>query len=165
MWGKKNVLSKERPFLMAESIDSVVDSFSIALEKNNKQNDCPATFHKLFLKLKKKNKCKQHEVITKSEVSNLSVLTYIHQSARVGELRNSFIMYGRIFGNKKTSGKISKWAFFLKSFLCSNTTLNSDSGTFNNIRCQQDCFTQYSLNKLEFPKQTLSQRSSLKGSG
>lgn len=162
---QNHVLSKERPFLMAESIDSAVDSFSIALKKQQQTKWLSGNFPQTFPEVKKKNNCKQHEVITKSEVSNLSVLTYIHQSARVGELRNSFIMYGRIFGNKKTSGKISKWAFFLKSFLCNNITLKSDSGTFNDIRCQQDCFTEYSLNKLEFPKQTLSQCSSLKGSG
>lgn len=141
---------------MAESIDCAVDSFSIAMkEATNKMIVHCGNFPQTF----------PEDKITKSEVSNLSVLTYIHQPARVGGLRNSFIMYGRIFGNKKTSGKISKWAFFLKNFLCNNTTLKSDSGTFNDIRCQQDCFTEYSLNKLEFPKQTLSQCSSLKGSG
>lgn len=110
---QNHILSKERPFLMAESIDSVVDSFSIALKKTtNKMIVRCGNFPQTFPEVKKKNNWKQHVVITKSEVSNLSVLTYIHQSARVGELRNSLIMYGRIFGNKKTSGKISKWAFF-----------------------------------------------------
>lgn len=149
---------------MAESIDSVVDSFSIALKKNNKQNDCPATFHKLFLKLKKRI-----NVNNMKWLQNLRFQIYLcwptFTNQHVWENWETVLScMGGYLETKRRVEKSSNGHFFWKAF-CAATTLKSDSGTFNNIRCQQDCFTEYRLNKLEFPKQTLSQRSSLKGSG